>query len=178
MVATAPRLVRRTLVLLKECGLDRKVRVVGGGRTRAESVRNAVFRVSPSCEWILVHDAARPLVDPSLVARLLKAAKSSGAALCALPATATVKDVKTGRVRGTLDRRNIFLAQTPQVFRKKFLLERYQKLGKKALRATDEAALFDGSRVRTAVVNGEVRNIKITTPDDLRLFQFYLNGKR
>lgn len=178
LVAAAPALVSRTLRLLKKHGLGRGVRVVEGGRTRAESVRSAVCCVSPSCEWVLVHDGARPFVGPRVVAELLKAARTAGASLCALPATATVKEVRGGRVQGTLDRRRIFLAQTPQVFGKAFLLARYRTLGRRALRATDEAALFDGSRIHPAVVAGEEKNIKITTPADLRLFQFYLGEKK
>jgi 2-C-methyl-D-erythritol 4-phosphate cytidylyltransferase len=85
-----------------------------------------------------------------------------------VPATATVKKVDTrrGTVISTEDRRSLYLAQTPQVFRKDLLFSRYRVLGRKALCATDEAALFDGSKVPVRVTEGDVKNIKVTTAGD------------
>ncbi len=161
--------------LLQRFGLS-DVKVVVGGKTRAASVRNGVKGVSKDCGWVLVHDAARPLVTKALVKRLISSAKKSGAAICGLPATATVKkiDAKKRAIIKTEDRRGIYLAQTPQVFKKQLLLGRYQKLGRKAFQATDEAALFDGTRVRVNIVQGDVRNVKITTLEDIELMKFYL----
>lgn len=156
-------------------GLE-NIRVVAGGKTRAASVRNAVLKVSLGCDFVLIHDMARPLVGEALVRKLLSAARKTGAALCAVPATATVKkiDAKRSCVVRTLDRRLLYLAQTPQVFRKSLILRRYEVLGKKALQATDEAALFDGSKTVVKLVPGDPKNIKITTKDDIELFKFYL----
>ncbi len=164
--------------ILDSYGL-RGVKIVAGGKTRAESVYNAIWEASPACDWILVHDMARPLVRPRLVREILKAARKTGASICGLPATATVKriDLKKKEVLSTQNRDELFLIQTPQVFRRDRILERYRKLGRKAFLATDEAALFDGTNVKIKVVLGETKNIKITTPDDLRLFQFYLKRK-
>lgn len=152
------------------------VRVVPGGRTRAESVRNAVVSLSSRCEWVLIHDAARPFVSRDLVRRLIKSARRTGAAICALPATATVRriDPRKGIALGTEDRESLVLVQTPQVFRKRLLLERYRRLGRKALSRTDEAALFDGTHVKVSVIPGDSRNIKVTTKDDFELCKFYL----
>jgi 2-C-methyl-D-erythritol 4-phosphate cytidylyltransferase len=143
-------------------------------------VRRGLRALSKDSEWVLVHDAARPLVSRAVVRRTLKAARSSGVALCALPVTATVKRLYSERpvVRGTEDRRVFYLAQTPQVFRRSLLLSRYRALGRRALSATDEAALFDRSRVRVRVAAGETRNIKVTTREDLKLIKFYLKGRR
>ena len=178
IVAVEKGRVRSTEALLKRWGLG-SARVVAGGSTRAESVRQAVFSVSDDCELVLVHDAARPAVSARCVRGVIQAAKKSGAAVCALPATATVKlgGPRFGKVFRTLDRRRIYLAQTPQVFGRKKLLERYRLLGKKALTATDEAALFDGSGAAALLVPGEAGNLKITTAEDLRLFRFYLRQK-
>ncbi len=161
--------------MLKRHGLSR-MRLVVGGVTRADSVRRGLENVSESCDWVLVHDGARPFVDKTLVLGTISAAKTTGAALCALPVTATVKrvDIKRGTVLSTEDRRLLYLAQTPQVFRRDLLLERYRVLKKKALKATDEAALFDGSGILVRVVAGHAKNIKITTIDDLELFKHYL----
>lgn len=157
-----------------------KVRVVAGGQSRAESVRNALERVSGRCDWVLVHDAARPLVSSAMVTRLIRRAKKTGAAIVGLPVTSTVKRVglRAKAITGTKDRRTLVLAQTPQIFKKELLVSHYKKLGEKALLATDEAALFDGSRIRVGVALGETRNIKITTLEDIELFKFYLKKKR
>jgi len=165
--------------LAKRQGL-RRVRVVAGGKTRALSVKNGVASVSPACDWVLVHDAARPLVSARLVKAILEAAKKSGAAICALRATVTIKktDIRGKAVLGTEDRRRIFLAQTPQVFKKELLLQRYAALGRKISSLTDEASFFDGTHVVVQVVPGETRNIKITTPEDLDLFKYYLKKSK
>lgn len=172
ILAVDSALLEKTRLLLKKYGFGKRLRLVAGGATRAESVQKAASSVSPKCDWVLVHDAARPLVDSALVRRTLAAARRSGVALAAMLSTATVKQARGGTVT-TLDRRGIHLAQTPQVFKKKLLLDRYRKLGKKALMVTDEAALFDGTG-RVSLVVGDEKNIKITTPADLELFKFYL----
>lgn len=175
IVAAHPSSINRYRLLLAAYGLS-MVKIVAGGRSRAASVLNGVNATSETTDWVLVHDAARPLVTRDLVRRLLQAAQKSGAAICALPATATVKRVDPANlsIEGTEDRRSLYLAQTPQVFKRKLLLERYQKLGKKVSRATDEAALFDHTKTRVKVVLGDERNIKITTPADLKLVEYYL----
>lgn len=153
----------------------RGVRTVPGGRTRAQSVKNAVMAVSAHCRWVLVHDAARPLVSRTMVRRTLHEARKTGAALCAEPVSATVKesDSSGARTVKTLDRSKIFLAQTPQVFRRDLLLRRYRELGNRALGATDEAALFDRTDVKVGLVPGHWTNFKITTRRDADLFRYF-----
>lgn len=179
VVAVPGERLARARRMLDRHGLER-VRLVAGGRTRAESVLIALEATAPSSRWALVHDGARPLVSRDLVRRLLRAAGSAGGALCAMPSVATVKESDAGGryVRRTVDRRRIWLAQTPQVFRRDRLLERYRRLGDAALSATDEAALFDGTNVRVKLVQGDPHNVKITTPADLRWFEHRLNGAR
>ncbi len=174
IVAAAPTKLDETLGLLRQHKLH-GVRVVLGGRRRSESVRNALLNVSGDCDWVLVHDAARPFVDGVLVRRLLNAARATGAAITATPITATVKrsGVRKDVIFRTEDRERLFLAQTPQLFRKGLLAKRYRELGAKALLCTDEAALFDRSRVRVKIVPGNPKNIKITVPEDIELFKFY-----
>ncbi|MGH7198244.1 MAG: 2-C-methyl-D-erythritol 4-phosphate cytidylyltransferase [Candidatus Omnitrophota bacterium] len=178
IVAAAASRMKSVRRLLARYRLGR-VRVVRGGGSRAESVRNGVASLSVRCEWVLIHDAARPFVGRGLVRRLLQSARRTGAAICVLPATATVRriDPKRKVALGTEDRESLVLVQTPQVFKKNDLLARYKLFGKKALAATDEAALFDGSRIKVSIVPGEPRNIKITTKEDLELCRFYMKNK-
>ncbi len=153
-------------------------KIIAGGATRAESVLNALKQASDSSEWALVHDAARPLVTGKIVKDVLRAAQKTGGAITAVPATATVKRVGKSGITGTEDRQSLFLAQTPQVFKRKALLERYRALGKKALSLTDEASFFDGTALRVQIAEGAVSNLKITTPEDAQLFRFYLQNRR
>lgn len=180
VVAAPPAKIEVVRELIKAHRLAGKLKVVGGGATRSDSVRYALLSVSPESDWVLVHDAARPFVDKGLTMRLLEAARKTGGALCALPSTATVKRInpKTFLTLRTEDRRTLWLAQTPQVFKRELLLARYRMLGRKASLATDEAALFDGSKTRIKVVPGEPHNLKITTPFDLRLAEHYLKEGR
>jgi 2-C-methyl-D-erythritol 4-phosphate cytidylyltransferase len=178
ILAAEPSQLKKMRIVLDRHGL-KSVRIVAGGRTRSESVLSGLQAVSSRAEWVMVHDAARPFVTKDMVQDLTALAKRSGGAIVAVPATATVKrvDPKTSVIRGTEDRRALYLAQTPQMFKKKLLLERYRALGAKALGATDEAALFDGTSVKVRVLTGTSRNIKITTPEDLAYAAYLLKGR-
>ncbi|OIO38476.1 MAG: 2-C-methyl-D-erythritol 4-phosphate cytidylyltransferase [Candidatus Omnitrophica bacterium CG1_02_46_14] len=156
-----------------------EVRVTKGGRTRAESVKRAVQIVSKDSDWILIHDAARPFVTKEAVCCLIRQAKRTGAAALGIPVTSTVKrlDAKRRTIIKTEDRDALVLIQTPQVFKKNHLIRQYEKLGSKALLATDEAALFENSKIKLAFVPGDSKNLKITTPEDIDLFKFYIKRK-
>ena len=177
ILVAAPARVKETENLLKRFRLT-GVRVVAGGRSRAESVRKGVFCVSEDSGWVLIHDVARPFADKRLIRQVVRKAMQTGAAVCALPARDTVKRVNLRKkiVCAAEDRRTLYLVQTPQVFKKELLLERYRSLGRRALKLTDESSLFDGTKVAVKVVPGQARNIKITTPEDVRLAEFYLGG--
>jgi 2-C-methyl-D-erythritol 4-phosphate cytidylyltransferase/2-C-methyl-D-erythritol 2,4-cyclodiphosphate synthase len=147
------------------------LRIVVGGARRQDSVA-AAFRVVPDrSEIVVVHDAARPFASAGLIERTIAAAVESGAALAALAARDTVKQAlrqtqgtgDTWVVRATLDRETIFLAQTPQAFRRSVLRDALALTDD----ATDEAALAEKAGHTVRIVDGEASNIKITTPDDL-----------
>jgi 2-C-methyl-D-erythritol 4-phosphate cytidylyltransferase / 2-C-methyl-D-erythritol 2,4-cyclodiphosphate synthase len=149
--------------------LGKPARVVAGGATRADSVRNGLA-AAEGAAVVLVHDAARPFLSPVLAARVAEAAARDGAALAALPATDTVKRAAAGeppRVAETLDRRTLWLAQTPQGFRRDLLVAAYAAAGAEASAATDECALVERTGAPVTLVPGEQGNFKITTPDDV-----------
>jgi 2-C-methyl-D-erythritol 4-phosphate cytidylyltransferase/2-C-methyl-D-erythritol 2,4-cyclodiphosphate synthase len=142
---------------------SRPLRVVAGGARRQDSVAAAFRLISERSELVVVHDAARPFASADLVARTIAAAAESGAALAALGARDTVKQVSGRVVKATLDRDTIFLAQTPQAFRREVLRDALAVTGD----ATDEAALAERAGHAVRIVEGEASNIKVTTPDDL-----------
>jgi 2-C-methyl-D-erythritol 4-phosphate cytidylyltransferase / 2-C-methyl-D-erythritol 2,4-cyclodiphosphate synthase len=146
------------------------IKVVAGGARRQDSVANAFDAVSPSAEVVLVHDAARPFVSADVISRTIDAAAAHGAAIAAVAVTDTVKQVtmESGHavIAGTIPRESIYLAQTPQGFRRD-VLARAVSLGRGEAVATDEAALAELAGYPVHLVEGDVDNVKITTGSDL-----------
>jgi 2-C-methyl-D-erythritol 4-phosphate cytidylyltransferase/2-C-methyl-D-erythritol 2,4-cyclodiphosphate synthase len=149
-------------------GLGKAARAVAGGPSRAESVRNGLAAAADAAV-VLVHDAARPFASPALATRVAQAAARDGAALAALPVIDTVKRQVAGgtAVAETLDRNGLWLAQTPQGFRRALLLSAYERAGAAAAGATDECLLVEQTGGRVTLVPGEAENFKITGPDDV-----------
>ncbi len=160
----------------RECG--KPLKAVLGGPRRQDSVAAGFAAVDERADIIVVHDAARPFVEPVLIDRAIDAAAEAGAAICALPAQDTVKVAHWDRVGNreqawierTLSRDAIVLAQTPQAFRRGVLAEAV-RLGQAQAQATDEAFLAEQAGHRVRLVEGSPRNMKITTAKDLELAQ-------
>lgn len=147
----------------------KRIDLVAGGERRQDSVANAFARVAARADVVVVHDAARPLVSGDLIRRTVEAAARDGAAIAALPARDTVKRSDAQQlVAATLSRDEIYLAQTPQAFRTNVLRDALA-LGSALVDATDEAMLAESAGHRVRLVDGDPRNLKITTPDDLTM---------
>lgn len=141
--------------------------VVAGGSDRQASVANAFARVAPQTDVVIIHDAARPFVTTDLIRRTLDAAVQHGAAIAAIPARDTVKQIAaTGErvVVATLPRETIFLAQTPQAFKRDLLARALEQPG---VAVTDEAMLIEQAGFTVHLVEGDPRNVKVTTQHDL-----------
>ena len=144
-----------------------RVQVVEGGERRQDSVANAFDRVDARADVVLVHDAARPFVTPDLISRSIEAAVAHGAAIVAVAVADTVKRVDgAGVVAETLPRETIYLAQTPQAFRRAVLGDAIA-LGRAGVAATDEAMLAEQAGHPVHVIRGDAANVKITTAADL-----------
>jgi len=137
--------------------------VVEGGERRRDSVAAGLDALG-DCEWVIVHDGARPFVTPDLVRRGLDAARATGAAVAGLPVTDTIKRVLGGDVVETLVRGELRAVQTPQVFRREMLRA---ALAATTEDVTDEATLLERRGTTVRVYDGDITNRKITTPDDL-----------
>ncbi len=145
--------------------------VVLGGPRRRDSVLNG-FEALPDCDYVLVHDGARPLLTPALVDAALDGAIESGASLCAVPVSDTVKRAdEAGFVRGTVSRRDLWLAQTPQAFRRETLRRAHASTD---IDVTDDCALVELLDEPVRIVMGSQRNLKITTAADLALAEALL----
>lgn len=159
--------------------LGKPVRIVEGGEHRQESVANALGAVSVAAnDIILVHDAVRPFVELQTIRDVIDAAQKNGAAIAAIPAVDTIKQVERTAdgavVRATIPREHIVLVQTPQGFRYEILKRAFDEAGADGFVGTDEASLVERSGQDVSVVMGSARNIKITTPADMELAEFFI----
>ena len=144
------------------------IEVVEGGAERADSVQAALARVSNKIDFVAVHDAARPCLAGEWIDRVFEAAEKSDAAILGVPVSRSLKRVgKSGQVSETVPRDNIWIAQTPQVFRRQLLLDAFAARG--STNPTDESALVEACGHKVTVVPGSPINLKITSKDDLRI---------
>ena len=159
--------VQSTADLLVEYDLsEESLQVIAGGRRRQDSVKAGLDSLGCNVDIVLVHDGARPLLTSDLISRCCDAAMQHGAAIAALPVKDTLK--KGGpdqRILHTVDREDLWQAQTPQAFRLSLLLDAYAQAGEKEV--TDEASLLELAGVDVYLIEGSETNIKITRPDDL-----------
>jgi 2-C-methyl-D-erythritol 4-phosphate cytidylyltransferase len=156
-----------------------KIRLVEGGEHRQNSVANALAAISAADDdIILVHDAVRPFVTIEIIRDVVHAAEKYGAAIAGWPAVDTIKLVERTAegavITATVPREKVVMAQTPQGFRYVIINKAFDEAAAAGFMGTDEAALVERSGHSVAVVMGSPRNIKITTPADMDLAEFYL----
>lgn len=154
----------------------RKVRsIVAGGKTRQKSVQNGVASVNDLCEYVAVHDGARPLVQTEAIDTCIRDAMEHGAAILSVPVKDTIKAAGAGHtVERTVERTGLFLAQTPQVFEVAAYREAVQRAEELGGEFTDDSSLMEAAGKPVYLSRGHYGNIKITTPDDLVLAQALL----
>lgn len=139
-----------------------------GGKERQDSVHNGIRAITWECEYILIHDGARPLVTEEVIRRTLLAAQNSGAAICAVPVKDTIKQADSdGNVLATIPRESLWAAQTPQVFRADLIRRAYENAYVHNHYGTDDASLVEYLGEKIKIVTGDYENIKITTPEDI-----------
>ncbi len=161
--------------------LNTRLQMVEGGEHRQDSVANALGVVAADPDdVILVHDGVRPFVTPEIIREVIEAAGRCGAAIAGVPASDTVKQVdrtaEGALITATIPRERVVLAQTPQGFRYAILKKAFDDASADGFVGTDEASLIERTGHPVAVVMGSPRNIKITTPADMELAEFYLKG--
>jgi 2-C-methyl-D-erythritol 4-phosphate cytidylyltransferase len=153
------------------------VQIADGGAERFESVNNALNLLKNDIDFVAIHDAVRPCLTETLINNVFTKAEQTGAALLAIPVVDTVKqasDQKT--VQATLSRKGLWLAQTPQVFRRDWLVEAYANRAKLGKDITDDAQLVEAAGHTVHLVEGANTNIKITTRHDLVLAEAILKA--
>ncbi len=185
------RNIKLVATLVKDSGYKKVRGLVLGGVRRQDSVFNALNKVSPQSQLVLIHDCARPFIKPLEIYALIARAARTGAAILGVPVKGTIKQVAkspacpSGRqghkvtsrftVKRTLDRNFLWEIQTPQVFQKNLLFEAYRKFND--VDVTDDAAMVEKLNKRVELILGSYDNIKITTPEDLTIAKALLKAK-
>src|ERR1700719_3329403 len=161
--------------LLKRETFGKPVRLVEGGETRQQSVEHALATLGAGTELVAVHDAVRPFIELSTLESVFAEAAENGAAIVGIVPVDTVKQVDRNKIRQTIPRERLVLAQTPQVFRFDLLKQAFRKAREDGFAGTDESSLVERlDQVEVSVVPGSDRNIKITKPSDMDLAKLFL----
>lgn len=172
VVVTREDLIQRVSAI---CGkMDKVQAVVVGGKDRAASVTNGLNALSKKVKLAAIHDGARPLISQAVIDRTIRAAHSYGAAAPAVPVKDTVKVVAGGIVSATPDRNTLKAIQTPQVFDFDLLRGALKKAAQEGIALTDDCSAVEQLGFKVRIVEGEERNIKVTTPLDLKIAQMLL----
>jgi len=163
-------------VLIEKERATRPVRIVAGGDSRQHSVENALAAIEPDTDLVAVHDAVRPFIDSDLVEKVIAEAAQTGAAIVGIVPVDTVKRVHLNKIRATIPREHLVLAQTPQVFRFDLLKRAFEMARNDGFTGTDESSLVERLElVDVSVIQGSDRNIKITKPTDMELARLFLS---
>lgn len=172
--------IARSWAMSRERGWRKVTAVVSGGTERQDSVRAGLDALT-HCDWVLVHDAARPLVSHELITRGLTAGAATGAAVAATPVRDTLKRVSAAEtaepwpaVHETVDRSELWAAQTPQVFRVSLLRKAFARVGANASALTDDASVVQAAGFPVHLYTGDVQNMKVTLPEDIAVIEALL----
>jgi 2-C-methyl-D-erythritol 4-phosphate cytidylyltransferase len=180
LIASAAELDYCRTEVVEHFGFSKIRGIITGGAERQDSVRNGL-RACPAApdELVLIHDGARPLLNRELIDRVASAASSFGAAVVGAPVKDTIKQVGDNRnIISTPPRDTLWLAQTPQAFRYEIILAAHEKAFREGYRGTDDASLVEWNGGTVVMVEGDYRNLKITTPEDLVLARALLGQTR
>ena len=161
---------------LGRLALGKTISVVAGGMSRQESARAGLAALNPRSRVVLVHDAVRPFTQKRHILQVLKKARECGGSILAVPVRDTLKHCENGYVTRTTSRDGLYAAQTPQAFDAAKLRHAHDLAARQGIAATDDAALFEELGYEVAIVEGSVRNIKITTEEDLALARAMLEA--
>ena len=173
IVVVSKNNIDRTKKLINKFKLKKVVQIVVGGAKRTQSVKNGLNAVSNDTDIVAVHDGARTCIDKDTFNKAILATEKTGISCVCAKVKPTIKKVKDNILLGTIDRSNLWEAQTPQVFFKEILIEAYKKM-KKNKKYTDDVSLVEDLGYKVKVVDGDHTNIKITTKEDLKIAEVFL----
>ncbi len=167
--------IERIKRLLIKYRIKKVKKVLPGGKTRTESVFNGLEATKKNRDLILIHDGTRPFVTQDIIKRCIREAERSSASCTAIPVKPTLKFLDSRAfIECTPDRKRLWEAQTPQVFRSRLIIKAYKEAMKERIVATDDSSLVERLGKKVKIVRGSYRNIKITTPEDIKLAEMLL----
>ncbi|MBI4665685.1 MAG: 2-C-methyl-D-erythritol 4-phosphate cytidylyltransferase [Nitrospinae bacterium] len=155
--------------IVENLGFQKVSNIVAGGAARQDSVRLGFNALSVDTGLVLIHDGVRPFITIEMVAQTLAAAHEHGAATVAIKVKDTLKQARNGIITGSVDREDVVRIQTPQAFDYNVLKQAFEAAARDGFTGSDESSLTERAGIKTCIVEGAETNIKITTPDDLRV---------
>jgi len=150
-------------------GFKKVRKVISGGKERQDSVYSGLKACPNNTSFVVIHDGVRPLISPDKISESIKICQEKKSVVLAVPVKDTVKRVEQSNIITTLDRTKLWLTQTPQTFEYKLILDAYEKAKESDFIGTDDSALVERLGHEVAILEGDYKNIKITTIDDLRV---------
>ena len=157
-------------------GSEKTVRLVPGGEKRQDSVYNGLLAADENTDIVVIHDGVRPFIHIEMLELCISGAKEAGACILGIPVQDTVKQVESGYIIKTLERDNLWLAQTPQAFQYEIIRKAHENARLKGYAGTDDAFLVEKMGNRVKIIKGSKNNIKITTREDLKLAEIMLQA--
>jgi len=164
--------------LFEDYSITKIRRIAAGGRERQDSVLNGISLIQDRTAIVLVHDGVRPLIEPSVIKKVLQQLNDCDGVVVGVPIKDTVKEVTEGVVRRTPERNTLWAIQTPQAFHFQALYDAYKKAAADSFYATDDSALVERNGGKIKVIQGSYTNIKVTTPEDLLIAEVFLKMRR
>ncbi len=177
IVAAEDYLLHVNNTVVEPYGFSKVLKIVPGGATRTESVRQGLEAMPAAISYVAIHDAVRPLVSAGDIDAVVREAQTHRAAVLGRPVAETVKRAREGIVLATLDRANLFIAETPQAFQYDLILEAYRKGMESGVNATDDAALVEMLGFMVRLVESSGPNPKLTTGADMEFVKMILEGE-
>ncbi len=164
--------------LVKKIRLKKIKDVIIGGKRRMDSVKNGLAAVSEDADFVMVHDGCRPFIDNRIISSVVEAADTFGASIVGVAVNPTIKEIEKGDFVAATPKRELLVeVQTPQAFKKDILIRAYKKAFEDKIEATDDATLVERLGLKVKVVGGSYKNIKITTPEDLKYAKMLIGVK-
>ena len=161
---------------------SKNIKVVAGGEKRQDSVYEGLKVISNEIEYVAIHDGARPFIEANLIEKTIDMVKEKEAVVLGVPVKDTIKEVETNEginiVSNTPDRSKLWAIQTPQVFKKQLILSAYEYIKKENMVVTDDSMVAEAYGIKVYIVQGDYKNIKITTKEDLVMGQAIINMKK
>ena len=164
--------------LCKEYELNKVFKIAIGGDTRDASVLAGLYQCPEECQWVAVHDAARPFITEAVILDTIAKAQTYGAAAPVVPMKDSIKKVKDGKIVENVAREELGAVQTPQIFQKQTLIEALELVKENGYAVTDDCSAVEYLGLQVAVSCGSYENIKVTTPEDIYLGEAILKHRR